>query len=48
MFKECLEIRRKTAHFRVLNFTFLNYFVGEVISSVRHSVLSPDETPRSS
>ena len=48
MFNECLEIRWKTAHFCILNFSFQNHFVWEVILSIRHSVSSPDETPRSS
>ena len=50
MFNECLEIRWKTAHFCILtcNTALYNHFVWEVISSIRHSVSSPDETPRSS
>ena len=32
----------------ILNFSFKNDFVWEVISNIRHSVSSPDETPRSS
>ena len=32
----------------ILNFSFKNYFVWEEISNIRHSVSSPDETPRSS
>ena len=47
MFNECLEIRWKTAQFCVLNFSFWNHFVWEAISSIWHSVSSPDETPRS-
>ena len=48
MFNECLDIGWKTAHFCILNFSFKNYFVWEEISNIRHSVSSPDETPRSS
>ena len=48
MFNECLKIRWKTVHFCILNFFFLNHFVCEVISSIRHSVSSRDETLRSS
>ena len=33
MFNECLEIRWKTAHFCILNSSFNNDFVWEVISS---------------
>ena len=44
---ECLENRGKTAHFCTLNFSYYNHFVWEVISSIRHSVSSPDETPQS-
>ena len=47
MFNECLEIRWKTVQFCVLNFSFWNHFVWEAISSIWHSVSSPDETPRS-
>ena len=47
MFNECLDIRWKTAHFCILNFSFKNDFVWEEISNIRHSVSSPDETPRS-
>ena len=32
----------------ILNFSFKNDFVWEEISNIRHSVSSPDETPRSS
>ena len=32
----------------ILNFSFENDFVWEEISNIRHSVSSPDETPRSS
>ena len=32
----------------ILNFSFKNDFVLEEISNIRHSVSSPDETPRSS
>ena len=32
----------------ILNFSFKNDFVSEEISNIRHSVSSPDETPRSS
>ena len=32
----------------ILNFSFKNVFVWEEISNIRHSVSSPDETPRSS
>ena len=32
----------------ILNFSFKNDFVWEEISNIRHSVLSPDETPRTS
>ena len=46
MFNKCLEIGWKTAHFCIFNFSFLNPFVWEVISSIRYSVLSPDETLR--
>ena len=31
MFKDCSE---KTAHFCIINFSLLNHFVGEVISSL--------------
>ena len=48
MFNECLDIRWKTAQFCILNFSFKNDFVWEEISNIRHSVSSPDETPRSS
>ena len=48
MFNECLDIGWKTAHFCILNFSFKNDFVWEEISNIRHSVSSPDETPRSS
>ena len=48
MFNECLVIRWKTAHFCILNFSFKNHFVWEVISSDRHSVSSPDKTPGTS
>ena len=44
MFNECLDIRWKTAHFCILNFSFKNDFVWEEISNIRHSVSSPDET----
>ena len=47
MFNECLEIIWKTARFYILNSSFKIYFVWEVISSLRHSVSSLDETPRS-
>ena len=30
----------------ILNFSFKNNFVWEEISNIRHSVSSPDETPR--
>ena len=46
MFIECLEIRWKTAQFCILNFSLYNHFVWEVISSSRHSVSSPNETPQ--
>ena len=46
MFNECLEIRWKTAHFCILNFSLYNDFVWEVISNIWHSVSSPDETLR--
>ena len=48
MFNECLEIRWKTSHFCILDFSLWNHFVWEVISSTPHSVSSPDETPWSS
>ena len=48
MFNECLDIRWKTARFCILNFSFKNDFVWEEISNIRHSVSSPDDTPRSS
>ena len=48
MFNECLDIGWKTAHFCILNFSFKNDFVWEEISNIRHSISSPDETPRSS
>ena len=48
MFNECLEIRIKSARFCILNSSFKIYFIWEVISSIRHSVSSTDETPRSS
>ena len=48
MFNECLDIRWKTAHFCILNFSFKNDFIWEEISNIRHSVSSPHETPRSS
>ena len=43
MFNECLKIGWKTAHFGILNFSFWNHFVWEVISSIQHSVSSPEE-----
>ena len=46
MFNKCLEISFKTAHFCILNFSFQSHFVREVISSMRCSVSSPDETVR--
>ena len=48
MFNGCLEMRWKTANCCILNFSFYNYFVWEVISSIWHNVSSPDETPWSS
>ena len=42
MFNECLEIRWKTAHFCILDFSFQNHFVWEVLLSIRHSVSSSD------
>ena len=38
----------ETANFCILNLSFQNPFVWEVMSSIRHSVSSPDETPRRS
>ena len=40
MFDECLEIRRKTASL----ISSTKIILLEVISSIRHSVSSPDET----
>ena len=37
---ECLEIWWKTAHFCLLNFSFQNHFVWEVISSIRHCFIA--------
>ena len=43
MFNECLKIGWKTAYFCILNFSFKNHFVWEVISSIQHSVSSPEK-----
>ena len=48
MFNESLEIWWKTAHFCIFISLSKITFVWAVISSIRHSVSSLDETPRSS
>ena len=40
VYNECLEIRCKTAHFCILNFSWKNHFVWEIISSILHSISS--------